>query len=73
MRLKDVARIELGAQDYNIAGRLNGKPSAVIAVYQLPGSNAVDAAKGVKKLMAELKSAFPATWTMPSHSTPPSL
>jgi hydrophobic/amphiphilic exporter-1 (mainly G- bacteria), HAE1 family len=59
VRLKDVARIELGAQDYSVAGRLNGKPSAVIAVYQLPGSNAVDAANGVKKLMAELKSRFP--------------
>jgi|ERR1700687_1360345 len=59
VRVKDVARIELGAQDYSIAGRLNGKPSAVVAVYQLPGSNAVDAANGVTKLMAELKSRFP--------------
>ncbi len=59
VRVKDVARIELGAQDYSIAGRLNGKPSAVVAVYQLPGSNAVDAANGVKKLMAELKARFP--------------
>jgi HAE1 family hydrophobic/amphiphilic exporter-1 len=59
VRLKDVARIELGAQDYSVAGRLNGKPSAVVAVYQLPGSNAVDAANGVKKLMTELKSRFP--------------
>jgi hydrophobic/amphiphilic exporter-1 (mainly G- bacteria), HAE1 family len=59
VRVKDVARIELGAQDYSTAGRLNGKPSAVVAVYQLPGSNAVDAANGVKKLMAELKSRFP--------------
>jgi HAE1 family hydrophobic/amphiphilic exporter-1 len=59
VRLKDVARIELGAQDYSVAGRLNGKPSAVVAVYQLPGSNAVDAANGVKKLMADLKSRFP--------------
>src|SRR5713101_2700610 len=59
VRVKDVARIELGAQDYSVAGRLNSKPSAVVAVYQLPGSNAVDAANGVKKLMAELKSRFP--------------
>jgi hydrophobic/amphiphilic exporter-1 (mainly G- bacteria), HAE1 family len=59
VRVKDVARIELGAQDYSITGRLNGKPSAVVAVYQLPGSNAVDAANGVNKLMAELKSRFP--------------
>jgi hydrophobic/amphiphilic exporter-1 (mainly G- bacteria), HAE1 family len=59
VRLKDVARMELGSQDYSVAGRLNGKPSAIIAVYQLPGSNAVQAADGVKKLMAELKSRFP--------------
>src|ERR1700744_2789621 len=39
VRLRDVARIELGAQDYSVSGRLNGSPSAVIAVYQLPGSN----------------------------------
>jgi len=59
VRVKDVARVELGAQDYSVAGRLNGKPSAIVAVYQLPGSNAVDAAAGVKKLMAEVKSRFP--------------
>ena len=60
VRLKDVARIELGAQDYSVKGRLNGRPSAIIAVYQLPGSNAVDAADGVQKLMGELKTRFPA-------------
>ena len=59
VRVRDVARIELGAQDYSVSGRLNGKPSAVVAVYQLPGSNAVDAANGVKKLIGELKSRFP--------------
>jgi HAE1 family hydrophobic/amphiphilic exporter-1 len=59
VRVKDVARVELGAQDYSLSGRLNGKPSAIVAVYQLPGSNAVDAATGVKKLMAELKNRFP--------------
>jgi HAE1 family hydrophobic/amphiphilic exporter-1 len=59
VRVRDVARIELGAQDYSLAGRLNGQPSAIVAVYQLPGSNAVDAANGVKKLMAELKTRFP--------------
>ena len=59
VRLKDVARAELGSQDYSIIGRFNGKPSAVIAVYQLPGSNAVQAADGVNKLMAEAKKRFP--------------
>src|SRR6201981_1618878 len=59
VRVKDVARVELGAQDYSVGGRWNGKPSAVLAIYQLPGSNAVDAANGVKKLMEELKKRFP--------------
>ena len=59
VRLKDVARIELGAQVYNMTGRLDGKPSAVIAVYQLPGSNAVAAGKGVLAYMEEQKKRFP--------------
>ena len=57
--LKDVARLELGAQTYNIIGRYNGKPAAVLAIYQLPGTNAVQAAAGVRKLMIEAKSRFP--------------
>ena len=57
--MKDVARIELGAQTYNIIGRYNGRPAAVLAIYQLPGTNAVQAAAGVRKLMAEQKSRFP--------------
>jgi len=60
LRLKDVARIELGAQVYNLQGRFNGRPAANIAVYQLPGSNALDAAKGVKAAMQQLKGRFPA-------------
>src|SRR6266571_4255254 len=60
VRLKDIARIELGAQDYDIIGRLDSKPTAVLALYQLPGSNAIEAANGVKRLMAELKDRFPA-------------
>ncbi|MFZ1011045.1 MAG: multidrug efflux RND transporter permease subunit [Candidatus Sulfotelmatobacter sp.] len=59
VRVRDVARMELGAQDYSISGRFNGKPGAIIAAYQLPGSNAVDAAAGVKKLMAQMKERFP--------------
>src|SRR5438067_3941863 len=60
VRLRDVARMELGAQDYDIIGRLNGKPAAVMALYQLPGSNALQAERGVKRRMAELKQRFPA-------------
>jgi len=59
VRLKDVARIELGAQNYSVIGRLNGKPGAIIAAYQLPGSNAVQAADGLRKLMADAKTRFP--------------
>jgi HAE1 family hydrophobic/amphiphilic exporter-1 len=59
VRLKDVARVELGAQNYSVLGRLNGKPGAIIAAYQLPGSNAVQAADGLKKLMTEVKTRFP--------------
>jgi HAE1 family hydrophobic/amphiphilic exporter-1 len=59
VRIKDVARVELGAQDYSTLSRLNGKPSAIVAIYQLPGSNAVDASTGVEKLMSQLKQRFP--------------
>jgi HAE1 family hydrophobic/amphiphilic exporter-1 len=59
VRLKDVARIELAADDYSLMCRLNGKPSAAIAVYQLPGSNAVQTAGAVKKLISEMKQRFP--------------
>jgi HAE1 family hydrophobic/amphiphilic exporter-1 len=59
VRVKDVARVELGAQDYSVVSRLNGKPAIVIPVYQLPGSNAVQTAAGVRKLMAEMKQSFP--------------
>src|ERR1700722_4119821 len=59
VRVRDVARVELGTQDYSLSGRLNGKPSAIIAVYQLPGTNAVQTVKGVRKLMAQMKQRFP--------------
>src|SRR5882762_7445904 len=59
VRGKDVARVELGEKDYSIVSRLNGQPAAIIAVYQLAGSNAVQTAAGVRKLMAEMKQRFP--------------
>ena len=59
VRLREVARVELGAQTYNILGRFSGKPAALLAVYQLPGSNAVAAAEGVRKFMEEAKTRFP--------------
>jgi len=60
VRVKDIARIDLGAQTYNLRSRLNGQPSAILALYQLPGTNAIKAAQGVRKLMAEAKQRFPA-------------
>jgi HAE1 family hydrophobic/amphiphilic exporter-1 len=59
VRVRDVARMELGAQDYSIISRLNGKNAAILAVYQLPGSNAVQTAAGVRKLMSQMKQRFP--------------
>ncbi len=59
VRVKDVARIELGSQNYDMMARLNGGPCALVALYQLPGSNAIDAADGAKSLMAKLKESFP--------------
>src|SRR6267154_2611218 len=59
VRVKDVARVELGADDYSIVSRLNGRPAAIVPIYQLPGSNAVQTAAGVRKLMDEMKQRFP--------------
>src|SRR6476646_2623228 len=57
--LKDVARLELGTMLYNAVGRHDGKPAAVIAVFQIPGTNALDVAKNVKAEMDNLKKRFP--------------
>src|SRR5438132_32071 len=59
VRLSDVARIELGALNYQQVSRVNGQPGSLIAVFQAPGSNALDVANGVKGVMAELKQRFP--------------
>ncbi len=60
VRMKDVARVELGSQTYNMKGRINGEPSALISVYQVPGSNALDTMNRAKALLEELKTRFPA-------------
>jgi hydrophobic/amphiphilic exporter-1 (mainly G- bacteria), HAE1 family len=59
VRLKDVARIELGALNYQQSSRTNGQPSAIIAVFQAPGSNALGVAGGIRTTMEELKGRFP--------------
>ena len=59
LRLGDVARIELGAQTYNISSRYNNLPSAVIPIYLAPGNNAVEVGRKIKQVMAELSKNFP--------------
>jgi hydrophobic/amphiphilic exporter-1 (mainly G- bacteria), HAE1 family len=59
LHLKDVARIELGSQTYNIDAKYNGSISGAFAIYQLPGSNAVQAAANVRAKLAELSKRFP--------------
>jgi HAE1 family hydrophobic/amphiphilic exporter-1 len=59
VRVKDVARVELGAQTYTTQGRLNGRPAVLILIYQLPGSNAIATMKAATKLMEEAKERFP--------------
>lgn len=58
-RLRDVARIELGAQDYSRLSYLDGKSAIAVLVYQRPGSNAVDTAAAVKQTMIEMSKEFP--------------
>ena len=60
VRLRDIARIELGSQQYDQTCMLDGKPSIAMSIYQLPGSNALKTARGVYKKMEELKKGFPA-------------
>jgi HAE1 family hydrophobic/amphiphilic exporter-1 len=60
VRLRDVARIELGALNYQQISRMNGQPGCIIAVFLAPGSNALAVAEGVKNMMEELKGRFPA-------------
>ncbi len=59
MRLKDVARVELGARGYDQTCTLDGKPSVALSIYQLPGSNALKIAQSVRTKMEDLKGRFP--------------
>ncbi|QDT31521.1 efflux RND transporter permease subunit [Thalassoglobus polymorphus] len=59
IRLADVARLELGAQDYSRLSYLDGKPAIAVLVYQRPGTNAVDTADEIKRTMAEMRPTFP--------------
>jgi len=59
LRLKDVARVELGSKDYNFNGRYNGKSAALIGIFLQPGANALDVGDEVKKMLASLAKEFP--------------
>ena len=59
VRIKDVGRAELGSQDYNSFGRLDGKPAGAMAVYLLPGANQLEAAEAIYETMARAKTLFP--------------
>ncbi|MCW5592583.1 MAG: efflux RND transporter permease subunit [Burkholderiales bacterium] len=67
LRVKDVARVELGAQDYNIAARLDSQPAASVAIRLAPGANALETVGAVKARMTELARFFPkgVTWVVP--------
>ncbi|NQZ58225.1 MAG: multidrug efflux RND transporter permease subunit [Lentisphaeraceae bacterium] len=59
VRLKDIARVELGAESYDSFSKLNGKPGVIMALYQLPSANALDVAAAVRQEMEVLKTSFP--------------
>ncbi len=59
VRLRDVARVEMGSRQYDQSCTLDGRPSVAISIYQLPGSNALETARGVYAKMRELKGRFP--------------
>jgi HAE1 family hydrophobic/amphiphilic exporter-1/multidrug efflux pump len=59
LRLRDVSRTELGAQDYKSTGRLNGSPAVAIMIYQLPGANALELVNAIEEKMKELSGNFP--------------
>jgi multidrug efflux pump len=67
VRLRDVARVELGANDYSVVSRVDGKPNASVAVRMTPEANALDTARAVRKKMEELEQYFPPgiSWVIP--------
>jgi len=59
VRLKDIARIELGAQVYNVKGSMDGEPAGLMGIYQTPGTNALATVEAVKRVMEQAKKRFP--------------
>jgi len=71
LRLKDVARVELGSKDYEFIGRINGRPATLVGIFLQPGANALEVAKNVRKSVAELATRFPdgLTYSIPYDTT----
>jgi multidrug efflux pump len=71
IRLKDVARVEVAARDYSLEARVNGKPTALVAIYQQPGANALGVADDVLKTLESVKARFPEgmTYDIPFDTT----
>jgi HAE1 family hydrophobic/amphiphilic exporter-1/multidrug efflux pump len=71
LRLKDFARIELGAQSYDVIGKLNGRPTTLIGIYLQPGANALAAARAVRATMQDLATRFPSgiSYSIPYDTT----
>ena len=71
LRLKDVARVELGAKDYSFSGKENGNPSQPIGIYLAPGANALETSDRVKETMQSLSRSFPegVSYTIPFDTT----
>ncbi len=71
LRLRDVARVELGAQSYGGFGRIGGKPGALVGIFQLPGANALDVDRGIRAAMERLAPRFPSgvAYTLPYDTT----
>jgi multidrug efflux pump len=67
VRVKDVARVELGAEDYSVAARLDGQPASAIAIRLTPTANALETAAAIKAKMTELSKQFPkgVSWVIP--------
>jgi hydrophobe/amphiphile efflux-1 (HAE1) family protein len=71
LRLRDVARVELGAQSYGSFGRVSGAPAALVGIFQLPDANALDVSRGVQAAMARLAPGLPSgvAYTRPYNTT----
>ena len=71
VRVRDVARVELGAQSYTWYAQLDGKPASLLGIYQIPGANAISVKEGIEAAMEDLSGVFPEglEWSIPYDTT----